>query len=133
VGGRLLDTNHLGLAVRHHSKIVARIDSERRKGLRVGTCLPARCELQFGARYVAKPAEYQRSLTRLLKAVRLWPLTLTTTQHYGDIARDLRSRGRVFSQVDIILAALCREMDLTLVTTDKDFAALSWLKTEDWT
>jgi predicted nucleic acid-binding protein len=37
------------------------------------------------------------------------------------------------SQIDIILAALCREMYLTLVTTDKDFAALPWLNTEDWT
>ena len=28
------------------------------------------------------------------------------------------------TQVDLMLAALCRELDLTLVTTDKDFAAL---------
>jgi len=32
-----------------------------------------------------------------------------------------------------MLAALCREMDLTLVTTDNDFTALPWLKTENWT
>ena len=32
----------------------------------------------------------------------------------------------------MMLAALCRELDLTLVTTDQDFAALSWLKTENW-
>jgi len=38
----------------------------------------------------------------------------------------------MLSQVDIMLAALCRELDLTLVTTDKDFAALPWLKTESW-
>jgi predicted nucleic acid-binding protein len=60
-------------------------------------------------------------------------MTLDTARHYGEIANDLRRRGRVLSQIDIILAALCREMDSTLVTTDKDFAALPWLKIEDWT
>jgi predicted nucleic acid-binding protein len=32
----------------------------------------------------------------------------------------------------MMLAALCRALDLVLVTTDKDFAALPWLKTENW-
>ena len=44
----------------------------------------------------------------------------------------MKRRGRVLSQVDIMLAALCREMDPILVTTDRDFAALPWLKVEDW-
>jgi len=45
---------------------------------------------------------------------------------------ELRSRGRVLSQVEMMLAALARVMDLTLVTADRDFEALSDLRTENW-
>jgi len=59
-------------------------------------------------------------------------MTLTTAQLYGEIHQDLKRRGRALSPIDIMLVAVCHKMDLTLVTTDKDLAALPWLKTEDW-
>ena len=73
------------------------------------------------------------TLSRVLKFMRIWPLTIATSRLYGEIANDLRSRGQALSQIDIMLAALCRELDLSLVTSDKVFAALPWLKTEQWT
>jgi tRNA(fMet)-specific endonuclease VapC len=71
-------------------------------------------------------------MKQALQLVRLWPISETTARFYGEIANDLRRRGKALSQIDTMLAALCREMDLTLVTTDKDFVALPWLKTENW-
>jgi tRNA(fMet)-specific endonuclease VapC len=133
VSGRLLDTNHLGNAVRRGSVVLERINIERRKGIRIGTCVPVLCEIESGRLKVAKPDVYQRRLGVLLKKISLWPLTRTTAEYFGEIDQDLRRRGRTLSQVDVMLAALCREMDLALVTTDKDFAALPWLKTENWT
>jgi tRNA(fMet)-specific endonuclease VapC len=132
VAGRLLDTNQIGQAVRRGS-VLDRINIEKGKGIRIGTCLPVLCEIESGRQKVAKPDVYRRRLNVLLNKIFLWPLTRTTAEHFGEIDQDLRQRGRSLSQVDIMLAALCRELDLTLVTTDKDFAALPWLKTEDWT
>jgi tRNA(fMet)-specific endonuclease VapC len=68
----------------------------------------------------------------LLARVRLWPLEREVAPEYGDVFRELRSHGRVLSQVDMMLAALARRMDLTLVTTDHDFDALPDLRTENW-
>jgi tRNA(fMet)-specific endonuclease VapC len=51
---------------------------------------------------------------------------------FGEIFIDLRRRGRALSQVDIFLAALCRHMNLTLLTSDGDFEALPDLRTENW-
>jgi tRNA(fMet)-specific endonuclease VapC len=130
---RMLDTNHLGLAVRAGSRVFQRITKEIRRGIKVGTCVPVLCEIEVGACNVSDPAAYRQDVQRVLRHVRVWPMTLDTARQYGEIADDLRRRGRALSQVDIMLAALCREMGLTLVTTDKDFAALPWLKTEDWT
>ncbi len=91
------------------------------------------CEIESGRLKVSEPDVYRNRLDVLLKKISLWPLTRATAEHFGVIDQDLRRRGRSLSQVDIMLAALCRELDLTLVTTDKDFAALPWLKTENWT
>ena len=64
--------------------------------------------------------------------MRVWPLPGEVARLYGEIFRDLRSRGRVLSQVDMILAALARQMDLALATTDLDFGALPDVRTENW-
>jgi tRNA(fMet)-specific endonuclease VapC len=132
VAGKLLDTNHVGEAVRRGSLVFDRVNIEKRKGNRIGTCLPVLCEIESGRLNVSKPDLYRRRLNVLLSKIPVWPLTRTTAEYFGDIDQDLRRRGRMLSQVDIMLAALCREMSLTLVTTDKDFAALPWLKTESW-
>ena len=47
-------------------------------------------------------------------------------------AMELRRRDRVLSQVDIMVAALARQMRLTVLTTDSDFGALPDIRTEDW-
>jgi tRNA(fMet)-specific endonuclease VapC len=130
--GRLLDTNHVGHAVRRGSVVLEKINTETRQGIRIGTCVPVLCEIESGRLKVAKPDVYRRRLNVLLKKISLWPLTRATAEHFGEIDQELRRRGRALSQVDIMLAALCRELNLTLITTDKDFAALPWLKTENW-
>jgi predicted nucleic acid-binding protein len=63
---------------------------------------------------------------------RSWPIDLKTARIYGDVYTELRRRGRVLSQVDIMVAALARQMKLTVLTTDLDFAALPDIRTEDW-
>ena len=94
--------------------------------------MPVLCELQVGAQQVQRVAEYQKALSRLLAQLRIWPLDFVTAQHYGEIYLQLRSRGRALSQVDMMLAALARQMQLTLATTDRDFEALPEVATENW-
>lgn len=57
---------------------------------------------------------------------------ISTAQTYGSIYNDLKRRGRVLSQVDMMLASLARQMNLTIVTSDRDFAALADLSVENW-
>ena len=65
--------------------------------------------------------------------VRVWPIDHSIVTSYGEIASDLRCRGRVLSQVDMMLAALAKIMDLTILTADHDLKALLEIRTEDWT
>lgn len=128
----LLDTNHLGLAVRKGSLVAKRIEASRKAGNRVGTCLPVLCELQAGSRQVSFPDKYQRDLTHLLKQLRIWPLELTTTLIFGDIHSELKQIGRAASSVDLMVAALARQWKLVILTTDQDFQAIAGLVIEDW-
>jgi predicted nucleic acid-binding protein len=130
--GYLLDTNHLGRAVTAGSVVRERIVDLRSRGARVGTCVPVLCEIEAGIQQVSRPEIYQQNLERLLRQVRLWPVDRVTARLYGLIHHDLKLRGRVLSQVDMMLAALARQMKLILVTSDLDFSALPDVATENW-
>src|SRR5260370_36907007 len=128
----LLDTNHVGLAVDRASLVGQRIVGARLAGLRLGTCLPVLCEIEAGLRQVRQKAKYRLDLNHLLVQLRLWPIDLKTARIFGDIYMELRRTGRVLSQVDIMVAALARQMKLTILSTDRDFEAIPAIRREDW-
>jgi predicted nucleic acid-binding protein len=130
--GYLLDTNHISRAVIPRSPVRQRITDLRQRGIKVGTCVPVLCEIEAGIQRVTKPEVYRLNLERLLRQIRVWPIDLSTARIYGVIHHDRKRRGRVLSQVDMMLAALARQMTLTLATSDQDFTALSDIPTENW-
>jgi tRNA(fMet)-specific endonuclease VapC len=132
MAGLLLDTNHVSEAIRPVSRVRERIDQSRRTGLRVGTCVPVLCELEAALAASARRDSHHRTLDHLLTRVRIWPIDRPVARIYGQLYQDLRARGRVLSQVDIIVAALARVMDFTVVTSDRDFEALPDLRIENW-
>jgi predicted nucleic acid-binding protein len=132
MAGYLLDTNHLGQAVTRTSPVRRHLEEVRKSGIRVGTCVPVLCEIEAGILQVKRPDEYRQNLRRLFRQVRIWPLDWQTAQHFGEIYHALRRQGRILSQVDIMAAALARQMGLTVLTTDRDFEALPEIRTENW-
>ena len=128
----ILDTNHLARAVDPRSNLLSRIRAELAAGGIIGTCAPVLCELEAGIQQVADPTRYRRALDRLLERVRIWPLDRKTTILYGELFNDLRRRGRALSQVDIMVAALARQRDACVLTTDGDFEAVLGLRCENW-
>jgi tRNA(fMet)-specific endonuclease VapC len=132
VPGFLLDTNHLSSAVRPSSPVRERIHWIRDRGAACGTCAPALCELEVGARQVRDPATYRKVLSRFLSRLQIWQLNAETARHYGEIYHHVQRSGRILSQVDMMLAALARQMDLILLTSDRDFEDLPGVSVENW-
>src|SRR5438552_12653055 len=120
----LLDTNHLSAAINRDAGIRANLRDVRLRGDRVGTCVPALCELQAGLALSTRRERNQQLVRELLAEVRLWPLDQATALLYGELYHDLRRRGRALSQVDIMLAALARQINATIVSTDRHFEAV---------
>ncbi len=130
--GYLLDTNHVSAAIRPISPLRDRLRRAYRLGDKLGICIPVVCELEVGIQQTAEPQTYRRPLAKVLEIVKLWPLDETAAIQYGQVFRELRQRGRVLSQVDMMLIALTRHMNLTLLTADKDFDALPDLRLDNW-
>jgi len=128
----LLDTNHLGAALDDNSIVYERVVAARREGSRVGTCYPVLCELAVGLEQTARRDQNWKALRVFLKQIRIWPIDLRTVRLYGELYQELRSIGRVLSQVDVMVAALSCRMRLTVLTTDGDFEAIGGLRTENW-
>jgi tRNA(fMet)-specific endonuclease VapC len=128
----LLDSNHLSAALRKVSQLRDRMHQARRAGNRFISCYPVLCELEAGIQQTRHPDENRRRLNQLLRHVRLWPIDGETARIYGGVFIELRRRGRVLSQVDMMLAALARQHKLMVLSTDRDFEALADLRVEDW-
>jgi tRNA(fMet)-specific endonuclease VapC len=112
----LLDTNHVSAALDGASALRDRLHQAFQAGHRLGTCVPVLCELEVGIAQTRRRDQNRRILAMLLRRVRVWPLDSTTPTLYAEIYHDLRSQGRVLSQVDMLLAALARSMNATLLT-----------------
>jgi tRNA(fMet)-specific endonuclease VapC len=128
----LLDTNHLGEAIRRVSVVRDRIQQLHRRGVVFGTCGPALCELLVGIVLRKDAVRARRRLDGLLEVVRVWPIDLSIAENYARAYHELQKAGRALSQVDIMLAAHARHLGVTVLTTDNDFHALLDIKTETW-
>ena len=128
----LLDTNHLSAALNDEAGVRDKLRELRLRGDRVGTCVPALCELQVGIAQTSRREHNQRLLRELMRQVRIWPLDQKCSERYGELYHELRRRGRALSQVDIMLAAMATHLSATIVTTDRDFEALPGIRVENW-
>lgn len=128
----LIDTNHLSELMRPVSRIRKRFEDSRRAGVRFGCCNPVLCELESIFRPPGREVAFRKTLGKLLERISRWTLDDTTARLYGEAFRELRDKGRALSQVDIMLVALTRQMDLTLLTSDRDFEAVPDIRTENW-
>ena len=102
------------------------------QGAVFGTCGPVLCELLVGILQRKDVEATRRRLQILLQVVRVWPVDLDIADRYGEVYLELQKAGRALSQVDMMLAAMCRHSNLILLTADQDFSALSDIRTENW-
>jgi|SRR5579884_2239296 len=128
----LLDTNHCSAAIRRVSPLRDCLLHLAGRGDRFATCASVLCELEAGIQQVADVLAARRRLRHVLQRVRVWPIDFPLTTVFGTIYLELRRAGRILSHVDMLLAALARDRDAIILTTDRDFDALPDIRTENW-
>jgi predicted nucleic acid-binding protein len=128
----LLDTNHLSAYLDRHSGLQPRVDAGLRKGDRFGICLPVRCEYRAGIRLSRRHRQNLARFQAALRLFRLWPSDADTAAEFAEIFRELRTKGPMLSQFDLLIAAVARQSRLILLTADKDFEPVKRLRIENW-
>ncbi len=86
-------------------------------------------EIYEGIYYGSNPEKHEEGFRSLLQWVAVLPLTRRIMQSFARIRGDLRKRGQLIGDPDILIAATALEHSLILVTRNlRDFQRISNLK-----
>ncbi|MGH7139880.1 MAG: type II toxin-antitoxin system VapC family toxin [Pirellulales bacterium] len=129
----LLDTGAMGDLINHRRNVDVRAREARRKGARIGTCIPVVGELFFG---IEASASRDKNLPRLIRALSrtiCWPFERRAAEEYGRLAAELKRTGRPMQQIYIQIGAIALSLgNCTVVSSDSDLKAIPGLNVEDW-
>jgi tRNA(fMet)-specific endonuclease VapC len=128
----LLDTNVCIHVLNNSSPaVVARFTAESPATLRL--CSVVKAELLFGARKSNRVAKVLASLDQFYKPLVSYPFDDECAHEYGRIRADLDRAGTPIGGNDLMIAAIARRHDLSLVTHNVDeFTRVVGLAVEDW-
>ena len=128
----VLDTNVcVRLMTGTSSVLVRRVREHRPAAFRM--CSVVKAELAYGARKSAHVAENLKRVERFCAPFRSLPFDDASAAHYGSIRCELERAGTPIGANDMMIAAIARSRDLTLVTADtREFHRVVGLRVEDW-
>lgn len=128
----LLDTNACVHILNGTSpELIGRFSKESPATIRV--CAVVKAELLYGARKSRWVAKTLGHLERFLAPLQSLPFDDDCAHHYGMIRAELARAGTPIGANDLMIAAIARHHDLTVVTNNVDeFARVVGLRVEDW-
>ncbi len=127
-----LDTDLLVGLLRGDEKaaeVVKRLEAERRTP--AATAITA-YELFKGALISSNPGRNLENVKRLMEGVRVLPLTNESCRNGAQVYADLRARGKLSGEFDVLIAGIVAENDETLVSNDEHFSAMKSIRVQRW-
>lgn len=92
-------------------------------------------ELYFGAYNSSRTADNKQRIREFLAppGPEILSLTQSAAEYFGESKAELRRRGQPVGDMDLLIAGIAREHDLTIVTNNvQHFQRISDLKVENW-
>ena len=94
---------------------------------------PVRAELLYGARRSNQRGENERRIAAFLHPFATVSFDATAADHYADIRAKVEAQGTPIGPNDLIIAAIVRAHEGTLVTHNtREFSRVSGLSIVDW-
>jgi tRNA(fMet)-specific endonuclease VapC len=92
-----------------------------------------KAELLYGARHSQRVAENLNILARFFAPFVSLPFNDRCAEQYGQIRAGLVQAGTLIGPNDLLIAAIARAYELTLVTHNvEEFGRVNGLRLEDW-
>lgn len=129
----LLDTGIAGCYIDRRSGVYERARAEAARGNWIGIAHPVLAELAYRVEGSPNRDRNMQRLQLALASLKLWPVTEEAAFEYGRIAAELRRRGRMIGQNDIMITAIALTLgNCTVVTMDGDYSNVPGLTVENW-
>lgn len=127
----LLDTNIISDLIRNPAGIAAQQLAEK-GDTSICTSIVVACELRFGACKKGF-APLTARVDEILSLIEVLPLEVDTDRHYAHIRARLEKDGAPIGPNDLLIAAQCLSLGLTLVTANTaEFSRIPGLAVENW-
>ena len=128
----LLDTNVCIALLNGTSEAVAACFA-RQTPATIRVCSVVVAELYFGAQKSTRSTEVLAALERFLKPIASAPFDDRCAWEYGILRASLEQAGTPIGANDLMIAAIARASDLTLVTRNvREFTRVVGLRMENW-
>jgi tRNA(fMet)-specific endonuclease VapC len=99
----------------------------------IALCSLVKAELLYGALHSAKPESNTALLEQLFAPLKSFAFDDEAAKHYADIRESLSKQGKLIGANDLLIAAIARANQLTLVTHNTaEFERVTGLKLTDW-
>ena len=99
----------------------------------IALCSIVKAELIFGARHSQRVDANLQLLKRFFAPLPSLPFDDRCAEEYGLIREDLTAQGRLIGPNDLLIAAIARAYDVTLVTHNTgEFCRIPAIRLEDW-
>ena len=86
-------------------------------------------EIYEGIYYGRDPRAHEAGFRRFLRLVRVLPISRLVLRRFARLRGDLRARGQLIGDMDLLIAATALQYNLTLVTRNvRDFQRIPGLK-----
>jgi tRNA(fMet)-specific endonuclease VapC len=128
----LLDTNICIYAIKQkHEKLLDLIKEKSGEGLFISSLTVA--ELEFGVQNSQRVDRNRIAMIKFLSYFNILNFDGSDAIEYGKIKAELRKKGQIIGQIDLLLAAQAVNRKMTLITNNlKEFLRVDGLKVEDW-
>ena len=129
----LLDTGIMSDFMNRRRGVDIRVRQAQQQGARIGTCLPAVCELFAGIELSASRDKNLKRLKAALSHMICWPFDRAAAEEFGRVYANLQRQGRLIGPIDMQIAAIALSLgNCTVVSKDGDFTAVHGLSVENW-
>ena len=128
----VLDTDILVALLKGSPDATERIRKLEEKNERVATTIITTYELLKGASISSKPEENLEKVRDVISSLQVLDLTLNACEEASKIYRTLRENGNIIADFDILIAAIARTYDETIITRDEHFKSIQGTKHTEW-
>lgn len=128
----VLDTNIMVSLLKDEEGAKQKIGSIERSGERISTTAITVYELLKGAQISSRSEENLARIRELISSLRVLGLSIGACEHASRIYKELRRRGRMIGEFDILIASIVMNYDEKLASEDADFKMVRGLKIVNW-